>query len=62
MKVVFYSEQCDYCKKLLAYLDKYNIRTLFKLINIDKTQAPKEIDIVPTIGSLAIEPMQSQLV
>ncbi len=49
MKVVFYSEQCDYCKKLLAYLEKYNIKPLFKLINIDKTQAPKEIDIVPTI-------------
>jgi hypothetical protein len=49
MKVVFYSEQCDYCKKLLVYLEKYNIRPLFKLINIDKTQAPKEIDIVPTI-------------
>lgn len=49
MKVVFYSEQCDYCKKLLGYLDKYNIKPLFKLINIDKTQAPKEIDMVPTI-------------
>ena len=49
MKVVFYSEQCDYCKKLLVYLEKYNIKSLFKLINIDKTQAPTEIDIVPTI-------------
>ena len=49
MKVVFYSEQCEYCKKLLGYLEKNNIKALFKLINIDKTQAPKEIDIVPTI-------------
>jgi len=49
MKVVFYSEQCDYCKKLLVYLEKYNIKSLFKLINIDKTPAPTEIDIVPTI-------------
>jgi hypothetical protein len=49
MKVIFYSEECDYCKKLLVYLEKYNIKSLFKLINIDKTQAPKEIDIVPTI-------------
>ena len=49
MKVVFYSEQCEYCKKLLAYLDKHNIKSLFKLINIDKTTAPKDIDIVPTI-------------
>jgi hypothetical protein len=49
MKVIFYSDQCNYCKKLLIYLEKYNIKSLFKLINIDKTQAPKEIDIVPTI-------------
>jgi glutaredoxin len=49
MRVIFYSEQCDFCKKLLSYLDKHNIRSLFKLINIDKTEAPKEIDIVPTI-------------
>lgn len=49
MKVVFYSEQCDYCKKLLAYLDKYGIKSLFKLVNIDKVTAPKDIDIVPTI-------------
>jgi len=49
MKVIFYSEQCEYCKKLLEYLEKHNIKSLFKLINIDKTQPPKEIDIVPTI-------------
>jgi len=49
MRVVFYSEQCDYCNKLLAYMDKYNINSLFKLINIDKTTTPKDIDIVPTI-------------
>jgi hypothetical protein len=49
MRVIFYSEQCDYCNKLLAYLDKYNINSLFKLINIDKNIAPKDIDIVPTI-------------
>ena len=49
MRVVFYSEQCDYCSKLLAYMDKYNINSLFKLINIDKSTAPKDIDIVPTI-------------
>jgi hypothetical protein len=49
MKVVFYSEQCDYCKKLLDYMNKYNITSLFKLINIDKSTPPKDIDIVPTI-------------
>lgn len=49
MKVVFYSEQCEYCRKLLSYLDKHGIKSMFKLVNIDKTDAPKEIDIVPTI-------------
>jgi hypothetical protein len=49
MKVVFYSEQCDYCKKLLDYMEKYSITSLFKLINIDRTTPPNDIDIVPTI-------------
>ena len=49
MKVVFYSDHCEYSNKLLAYLDKHNIRSLFKLICIDNIEPPKEIDIVPTI-------------
>ena len=49
MKLVFYSEKCEYCKKLLTYLDKHNINSLFNLINIDNIEPPKEIDIVPTI-------------
>lgn len=49
MKVVFYSDQCEYSKKLLAYLDKHNIRSIFNLINVDYTTPPKEIDMVPTI-------------
>lgn len=49
MKVIFYSDHCEYSKKLLAYLDKHNMRSYFKLINIDINPPPKEIDIVPTI-------------
>jgi hypothetical protein len=49
MKVVFYSDHCEYSNKLLAYLDKHNIKSLFKLICIDNIEPPKEIDIVPTI-------------
>jgi hypothetical protein len=49
MKVVFYSDKCEYSKKLLAYLDKHNIRSNFRLICIDNNEVPKEIDIVPTI-------------
>lgn len=50
MKIVFYSDKCEYCKKLLCYLEKNNIKSLFKLINIDTSvDIPKNIDIVPTI-------------
>ena len=49
MKVIFYSDKCEYSKKLLAYLDKHNIRSNFQLICVDTNPIPKEIDIVPTI-------------
>jgi hypothetical protein len=49
MKVVFYSTKCEYSNKLLQYLEKNNITSLFKLVNIDNIIPPKEIDIVPTI-------------
>ena len=49
MRVLFYSDKCEFCNKIFIYLDKYNIRNLFKLVNIDNTIIPKEIDIVPTI-------------
>jgi len=49
MKVIFYSDKCEFCKKLLAYLEKHDIKNLFKLVNIDKVSPPKEINIVPTI-------------
>lgn len=49
MRVLFYSEQCEHSKKLLNYLEKNNIKNIFKLINIDKNEVPSEIDIVPTI-------------
>jgi hypothetical protein len=34
---------------MLGYLDKHNIKSLFKLVNIDIIDPPKEIDTVPTI-------------
>ena len=50
MKIIFYSLQCEYCLKLLSFIDKYDIKNQFKLINIDKLdKIPKTIDIVPTI-------------
>jgi len=49
MKVIFYSDKCNYCDSMMIYLDKHNIKHMFKLINIDIIEPPKEIDIVPTI-------------
>jgi len=50
MKIIFYSDQCNFSKKLLDYINKNNLVNLFKLINIDNTKnIPNNIDIVPTI-------------
>ena len=50
MKIIFYSDQCNFSKKLLDYINKNNLVHLFKLINIDTTKnIPNNIDIVPTI-------------
>jgi hypothetical protein len=34
---------------MMVYLDKHNIKSMFKLVNIDTINYPKEIDTVPTI-------------
>jgi hypothetical protein len=50
MKIIFYSEQCTFSKKLLDYVNKNNLIHLFKLINVDTTKnIPDYIDSVPTI-------------
>lgn len=49
MKVLFYSDKCQFCSKLLEYLHKYNIIHQFKLIDIEQNNIPADIDIVPTI-------------
>jgi hypothetical protein len=60
MKIIFYSDKCEYCKKMFLYLDKNNITSLFKLINIDNNNYPN-IDIVPTIvDSYLLEPMKGK--
>jgi hypothetical protein len=63
MRIVFYSNHCEYCKKLLLYLEKYNIKSLFKLINIDDTPAPPGIDCVPSIiDTELIQPLKGKAV
>lgn len=49
MIILFYSEKCQYCNNILNYLDKNNLKLLFKLINIDIIDKPIEINIIPTI-------------
>ena len=49
MKVIFYSDNCQYCNNMMLYLDKHNIKSMFKLVNIDFIDVPEGIDIVPTI-------------
>ena len=49
MKIVFYSEECNYCKKLLEYITSNNLDSYFKLIDINKNEVPVVVDIVPMI-------------
>lgn len=56
MIVLFYSEQCQYCAKLLEYITSHNIKKLFKMINVDTaTRIPPNVTIVPTIIDTTIE-------
>ena len=49
MRELYYSESCNVCLKLIEYLEKNNIINQFKLIDINKNEKPKEVDVVPTI-------------
>jgi thiol-disulfide isomerase/thioredoxin len=56
MIILFYSEECEFCKKLIEYLDKNNLKNNFNLINIDKvSRIPDNVTIVPTIIDPKIE-------
>lgn len=56
MIILFYSEQCQYCVKLLEYIVKNNLENFFKMINVDKTtKIPDNVTVVPTIIDTTIE-------
>ena len=56
MIVLFYSEQCQYCVKLLDYIMKNNLKKYFKMINVDiASKIPDNVTIVPTIIDTTIE-------
>ena len=49
MRIIFYSNRCEFSKKVLVYLEKNNIKEHFKLVDIDNNKIPQDIKIVPTI-------------
>jgi arsenate reductase-like glutaredoxin family protein len=48
MKVLFYSNKCPHCKKLLLFLEQNNIN-IFKKVNIETEKIPNIIKKVPSI-------------
>jgi len=56
MRILFYSKTCDFCMKLIEYLDKNSLNEFFNKICIDDTlNIPKNITVVPTIIDEEIE-------
>jgi len=51
MRVLFYSNRCEYSRKALIYLENHNITNMFQLINVDtdKDKVPSALQSVPTI-------------
>jgi len=56
MIILFYSEHCQFCVKLLDYIIKNNLKKFFKMINVDNAiKIPDNVTIVPTIIDTTIE-------
>jgi hypothetical protein len=57
MRVLFYSKTCDFCMKLIEYINKNTLNEYFNMICIDDdtTKIPKNITVVPTIIDEEIE-------
>ena len=56
MIILFYSNECKFCSKLLDYINNNNLKSFFKLINIDElNEIPENITIVPTIVNSSIQ-------
>ena len=49
MIILFYSNKCEFSKKILTYINKNEIQNMFKMVDIDTNVIPKDIKIVPTI-------------
>ena len=56
MIILFHSNECLFCIKLLEYINNNNLNDFFKFINIDTIVViPENITIVPTIIDPSIE-------
>ncbi len=56
MIILFHSEECKFCVKLLEYINNNNLNDFFKFINIDTLEViPEHITIVPTVIDSSIE-------
>ena len=56
MIVLFHSEQCKYCVKLVEYITANNLKKYFKMVNVDTvSRIPDKVTIVPTIIDTTIE-------
>jgi|UniRef100_A0A6C0IVB7 hypothetical protein len=49
MKVLFYSEKCNFSKEIIIQLKETDAYTEFTLVNIDENKVPSKIKVVPTI-------------
>lgn len=56
MIILFHSEECKFCVKLLEYINTNKLNDFFKFINIDTLSViPEHITIVPTVIDSSIE-------
>ena len=49
MKILFYSEKCNFSKEIIIQLKETEAYKEFTLINIDENKVPNKIKVVPTI-------------
>jgi hypothetical protein len=52
--ILFYSDECDFCKELLMVLVRKNLRSMFMIINVNnhKFQLPSFVDRVPLVYTM----------
>ena len=49
MRILFYSEKCDFSTKIYQYIERNNLTSHFKLYCVERCTIPQDIKMVPTI-------------